>query len=217
MRRRPGHMRGCIGSRASTGHFRRTRRQSRRVLMTAPQAAPRRSGPEHGAARAGEEPGLDEQRQHLVLGHRFAVEALDRKALRTAGADVLDERGECRSQPLLIRLAERDERTAAALDEERSLAAQQDDVRAGDARRAGAAAPGPGKRSTVRLRWIGGGEDERLRLLALLRTQLAQTLDRAGERELRAAESLDEVAAPAGAERLQRALVGVDRAVAAGD
>ena len=48
-------------------------------------------------------------------------------------------------------------------------------------------------------------------------TQLAQPLDRAGQRELRAAEPLDEVAAAAGADRLERAQLAVDGAVAAGD
>src|SRR5439155_1749815 len=58
---------------------------------------------------------------------------------------------------------------------------------------------------------------EDLRLLVLLRPQLSGPLDRAGQRELRAAESLDEVAAPADAERLQRAQLSVHRAVAAGN
>src|SRR6185312_5763390 len=41
--------------------------------------------------------------------------------------------------------------------------------------------------------------------------------DRARERELRAAEPLDEVAAPAGPDVLERLELAVDRAVAAGD
>src|SRR6185503_15468917 len=47
--------------------------------------------------------------------------------------------------------------------------------------------------------------------------QLAEPLDRAGQRELRAAESLDEVAAPAGADGLERPELAVDGPVAAGD
>ena len=74
-----------------------------------------------------------------------------------------DERRERRAEPVLVRLAERDERAAAALDEERRLAAEQDDVRARDARRAGARALRPRDHGAVRLRRVGGGEDERLR------------------------------------------------------
>src|SRR5262249_4030609 len=47
--------------------------------------------------------------------------------------------------------------------------------------------------------------------------QLAQSLDRAAERELRATEPFDEVAAPAQAKCLERPQFRVDRAVAAGD
>ena len=131
------------------------------------------------------------------LGHRLAVEALDRQPLRAAALDVRDERRERRRAAILVRLAQRHERAAAALDEQRRLAAEQDDVRAGDARRARAGALRPRQRGAVRLRRIGGGEHERLRLVALARPQLAQPLDGAAERELRAAEPLDEVAAPA--------------------
>ena len=75
----------------------------------------------------------------------------------------------------------------------------------------------PGQRRSVGLRWIGRGEHERVRLLALLRTELAEPLDRAAERELRSAEALDEVAAPAEPERLERLQLPVDRAVPADD
>src|SRR4029079_12034358 len=62
---------------------------------------------------------------------------------------------------------------------------------------------------------IGGREDDRRRLLVgALR---AQALDRAGERELRGAEALDEVAAPAHAERLELAEGVVEDREAAGD
>src|SRR5581483_8216297 len=47
--------------------------------------------------------------------------------------------------------------------------------------------------------------------------QLAEAFDRAAERELRSAEALDEVAAAAETEGLQRAQLAVDRAVAPGD
>ena len=89
-------------------------------------------------------------------------------------------------------------------------------MRAGDARRARAGALRPRQRGAVGLRRVGGGEHERVGVVPAL-AQLAQPLDRAAERELRAAEPLDEVAAPAEAERLERAQLGVDRAVAAGD
>ena len=117
-----------------------------------------------------------------------------------------------RSQPLLG-IAQRNERAAAALDEERRLAAEHDDVRAGDPRRPRAGALRPWQRSAVGLGGVGGGEHERRLLFGLL----AQALDGAGERELRPAEALDEVAATADAERLQLAKLSVDRRVAAGD
>src|SRR5207302_535398 len=64
---------------------------------------------------------------------------------------------------------------------------------------------------------IRRGEDERLRLVALARPELAQPLDRSAESELGAAESFDEVAATARSERLERLQLAVHRAVAAGD
>ena len=74
---------------------------------------------------------------------------------------------------------------------------------------------GPGQRRAVGLRRVGGGEDDRRGLLGdLLR---AQPLDRAGERELRAAEPLDEVAAAADAERLELLQRVVEDREAAGD
>ena len=77
------------------------------------------------------------------LADGMAVEALDREPLRAAALDVVDERRERRTQPRFVRLAQRHERAAAALDEERRLAAEQDDVRTRDARgpRAGALRP----------------------------------------------------------------------------
>ena len=137
--------------------------------------------------------------------------------LTPAPADVGDERGERLAQPGLLGLAERDERAAAALDEERRLAAEQDDVaRRRPARRARRPASAR-QRGAVRLGRVGRREHERLGLLPVLRPQLAQPLDGAAERELRAAEPLDEVAAAAEAERLQRPQLAVDRAVAAGN
>jgi signal transduction histidine kinase len=177
----------------------------------------RQLGAEDGTARAGEEAGVDQQRHHHRVGDRLAVEALDREPLGASALHVGDEGGERDAQPLLLRLTQRNERAAAALDEERRLAAEQDDVRAGDARRPSACALRPRQRRAVRLRRIGGGEHERLRLAAFARPQLAQPLHRPAERELGAAEALDEVAAPARPERLERTQLLVDGAVAAGD
>src|SRR5439155_7496057 len=68
----------------------------------------------------------------------------------------------------------------------------------------------------VRLRRVGRREHDGIRLLTAL-AQLPEPLDRTAERELRAAEALDEVAAAAQPQRLERAQVRVDRAVASGD
>ena len=59
--------------------------------------------------------------------------------------------------------------------------------------------------------------DRRRDQRALLRRLLAEPLDRAGERELRAAQAFDEVSAAADAERLQLAQLAVDGRVAARD
>src|SRR6266550_1765412 len=117
---------------------------------------------------------------------------------------MLDEGRERGPQQLLVRHSERDDRAAATLDEERGLASEQDDVCARDAGSPTAGQLRPGQRRSVRLRWIGRSEHERVRLLSLLRTQLTQPLDRATERELGSAEALDEIAAPREPERLER-------------
>ena len=76
---------------------------------------------------------------------------------------------------------------------------------------------GQGKRGAVGLRRVGGCDYERLRLLAFLRAELPKPLDGAAEGELRAAQPLDEVAAPAEAECLESLELPVDGAVAARD
>jgi hypothetical protein len=78
-------------------------------------------------------------------------------------------------------------------------------VRAGGALRALrlALALGPRQRGAVGLRRVGRGQHDRRGLV--LGPLGAQALDGAGQRELRAAEALDEVAAAADAERLERA------------
>ena len=90
-------------------------------------------------------------------------------------------------------------------------------MRARDPRRACSRPPRPRNRGAVGLGRVRRREHERLWLLSLARFQLAEPLDGSRERELRAAEPLDEVAAPADAERLQRPQLAVDRSVAAGN
>jgi hypothetical protein len=173
----------------------------------------RRSRAQHGAPRPGEETGLEEERHDLGLAYRAPVEALDCQPLQARRARVLDERRERGAEPGLLGIPKRDERAPAALDEERRLAAEEHDVGAGDPRGAGARALRPRERGAVGLRRVGRRKDERGRLLGLL----PQALDRAWQRELRAAEALGEVAAAADAERLQLPQLAVDRRVAARD
>jgi hypothetical protein len=132
---------------------------------------------------------------------------------------VRDEGRKSGTKPFWIGLAKWNERAPAAFHEEHCFATEQDDPRAGDARGAGARASRPGNRCTVRLRWIGGCEDECVSLgsTQIRRTQLAETLDGARERELRSSKPFDEVSAPAETERLEHSKLRVDRAVAAAD
>src|SRR6266511_3563422 len=88
----------------------------------------------HGAPGTGEETCLEQQRHDLCLADRLAVEAFDREPLRAALLHMVDERRKRDAQPTLFRIAQRHERAAAALDEQRGLSAEQDDVRSGDAR-----------------------------------------------------------------------------------
>src|SRR5256885_4841491 len=112
---------------------------------------------ENAPPRPGEKAGFDEQRHCFALRDRLAVEALDREALlRAAGTNIVDQSGEDGPEPALVGIAERNERAAATLDEQRGLAAEQDDLGAGDAgcpcprpfppRQARAARPGPAGR-----------------------------------------------------------------------
>src|SRR5215210_590563 len=169
-----------------------------------------------GTARARHEPGLEQQRHDLRVADGLAVEALDGEPLPAAPFDVGDEGRQRLPEPVLLGLPQRDERAAAALDVQRRLAAEQDHVRPCDARGPGAGALRPRQRSAVGLRRVGRRKHEGLLRLAVLRLQLPQPLDRAAESELRAAETLDEVAAATEAQRLERLQLTVDRAVAAG-
>ena len=129
---------------------------------------------------------------------------------------MLDERREGDAEPLLLRFSQRHERAATALHEERRLAAQQNHLRAGDARRPSTGSFRPRQRGAVRLRGIRCSQHQRVCVLAAL-TQLADPLDRAAERELCAAEPFDEVTATTETECLKRTQLCVHRAVAAGN
>jgi hypothetical protein len=131
------------------------------------------------------------------------------------GANPLDERGERRPQPVGIGLAEREERAAAPLDVEGRLAAEQDDVCPCHTRRARRGALRPWQHAAVRLSWIGGGQDERRPVVEV--AELAEPFDSTGEGELSAAEPFDEIAAAAGADRLERLELAVHGAVSARD
>jgi len=169
--------------------------------------------PKDGAPRAREEARLDEQRHHVALGDRLAVEPLDRQALEPRPARVVDQGDERNPEPPFLGIAEGDERAAAALDEEGGLAVEKDDVRAGHSRRAGAGALRPGQGRAVRLRRIGGREDEG----RSFRRLLAEALDGAGKGELRPAEPFDEVPPAADPEGLELAQLAVDGRVTARD
>jgi hypothetical protein len=174
-------------------------------------------GPEHRPPRASDEPGFEQERHDLGLGDRLAVEALDRQPLAVAGLDALDQCREGGPKPALVRVAQREERAAATLDEKDCLASEEDDLGARDPGRTAGGALRPRQGRAVRLGRIGGGEHERLRLLAFLRPQLPEPLDGATEGELRTAEALDEVAATAEPEGLECAQLAVDGPVAALD
>ena len=90
-------------------------------------------------------------------------------------------------------------------------------MRTRDACRARAGTLRPRQSGAVRLRRVRRRQHERLGFLVLTRAKLSQSLDRAGQCELRAAEPFDEVAAAADAERLERAQLTVDRAVPTGN
>ena len=121
------------------------------------------------------------------------------------------ERRQRLPEPAVLGLAERQERPAAALDEERGLAVEDDDVRPGNPRGARGRPLRPRERGPVRMHGVCCGEDER----AAGAAPVAQALDRAGQGELRAPEPLDEVAAAADAERLELAELPVDGRVPA--
>ena len=154
---------------------------------------------------------------HAEPDHGLAVDLLQRQAADPAAPDGVGERRDGRAEPLVVVGHEHLQALAAALDVEHRLGAGQHDVGAGLARRGARRRSGlrPLQRGAVRLRGVGGGEDDgRRRVVVALR---AQALGRARQRELRAAEALDEVAALADADRLQRDERVVQGGEAAGD
>ena len=111
------------------------------------------------------------------------------------------ELGDRLDQLLALELDQADDALAAALDVDDRVAVAQQHVGARGARRPPALGPlRPRQRRAVGLRRVGGGEQQ---VVVLAMRQAAQALDRAGERELGAAEPLDEVAAARGAEHLE--------------
>src|SRR5438477_12218046 len=125
----------------------------------------RLSSAKRRAARALDETRLQQERHDRRLPDRLAVETLDCESLHARPADVVDQRGESFAEPVILGIAQRHERAAAALDEQRRLAAEEHHARARDPRGPRARTLGPRKRCAVRLRRVGRGEDQRLRLL----------------------------------------------------
>src|SRR3954447_8490274 len=184
--------------------------------ITTPPAARISSGTERQLTGALTEAELDEQRLPGRADDGLPVDALEAELAASIGGDELRERLEARVDARVVGVGEDEDAASAALDVQHRLAARDDDLGAGRALRALALALalGPWQRGAVGLRRVGGCEHDRRRLvLGLLR---AQPLDRAGQRELRPAEPFDEVAAPADAERLERAERVVEEAEPAG-
>src|SRR6266566_6679617 len=120
---------------AKSSATRRTRSVSSPCAGWATSSSPRRSYglcAEDCTPRAREEAGFDQQRHDDRLADRLAVEALDGEAPCSAPLNVGDERRQGDAEPLFFRLPKRDERSAAALDEECGLAAEQHDLGARD-------------------------------------------------------------------------------------
>src|SRR5215213_622850 len=181
----------------------------------------RASGAERQPARTGAKADLGERGLPQRAHDGLAVDLLERDASDAAGLRVVGERLQRGADAGVVGGNERLQRSATALEVEDRLGAGEHDKGAGRARGAAAGAgrlalaPGPRQRRAVRLRRVGRGEHERLRLLGrLLR---AQALDRTGKGKLGAAEPLDEVAAAGDAERLELCQLWVDGGEAAGN
>ena len=115
---------------------------------------------------------------------------------------------------VVVEVDERCEGASAAFDEERGGAVDEHEVGAGGASGSAPERCRPRERRPVGLGRIGGGQHQRLALAVMAR--LAQTLERAGQGELRATEALDEVAAAGRADRLEGGQLGIDAGEAAG-
>ena len=189
-----------------------SRRRRRARARGAGSGRGRRAG---GAGRGGSP--ADDQAVGPGAGEGvLAVDALDADAARQALARGGDQRRERRLHRRVVGRDERQQRAAAALQEQHRPAVDQHDVRRrrcarrgrGRARATASAAPyglaGSAAASTSVSGSCGSGSR---------RSRSRSSGARHGE--LRAAEALDEVAAPRGADRLQRAELAVDRAVAA--
>src|SRR5436190_13269497 len=109
----------------------------------------RLSSAKRRAARSLDETRVQQQRHDRRLRDRLAIEALDREPLHARPADVVDECRERFAEPVVLQIAQRHERAAAALDEQRRLAAQQDDPCARDSGCPGAVALRPGQGGAV--------------------------------------------------------------------
>src|SRR5207244_3624350 len=125
----------------------------------------------------------------------LAVDALEAELAAAVGGDEGGERLEAGPHARVVGFGQYEDAAATALDVEDGLAAGEHDVGAGSALGALrlALALGPRQRGAVGLGRVGRGEHDRRRLLLVALG--AQPLDGAGQRELRAAEALDEVAA----------------------
>ena len=116
-------------------------------------------------------------------------------------------------EALVLGRAQGEQAPPAALDVEDRLGAHQDDValRGARGRPAVIVALGPGQHRAVGLGGVGGGEHQDAVLVVL--APGAQALDRPGERELGAAQALDEVAATGDPQRLE----GAQRVIEGGE
>src|SRR5438067_13880688 len=94
----------------------------------------RLSSAKRHAARALDETRLQQERHDRRLPDRLAIETLDREPLHARPADVVDERGGGYAEPFFLGIAQRHERAAAALDEQRRLPAEEHHARARDPR-----------------------------------------------------------------------------------
>lgn len=126
-----------------------------------------------------------------------------------------DESFECGAQPLWVRLAERHERTAAALDVERGFSVEKNHPGANHARSPRPGTARPGKGGAVGLSWVRRCQDECLDLIPTAPdgAQLTQSLDCSRRRKLGSSQAFDEVAAAADPEGLESAELAVNRSV----